>query len=195
MYTAELKAPWFHHAAGRDLARAVLEELQRHGYDSREARVFLQSFDHAELVRIRHELLPALGMQLRLVQLIADNAWGETFTLAPDGSLQPYDYRWMHSAEGLARLAQVVDGIGPQLDMIVAPQSTAGALQVSPLVATAHAQGLLVHPYTFRAEAESVPGYAGSFEELLAIFLWQVGVDGVTDFPDRALALRARGAP
>ncbi|MGA0805769.1 MAG: glycerophosphodiester phosphodiesterase [Pseudohongiellaceae bacterium] len=192
----ELKAPWFHHAEGKDLARAVLQELQRHGYQSKDAPVFLQSFDYPELQRVQQELLPALGMQLRLVQLIADNAWGETQVRSADGSMQPFDYAWMHAPEGLMRLATTVDGIGPALDMVLLPSSTAGRLQFSSLVTDAHAAGLLVHPYTFRAEPVALPSGVASFEELVAIFLWQVGVDGVfTDFPDRALQVRAAGAP
>lgn len=192
----ELKSPWFHHAEGKDLAAAVLQELKSHGYRERASPVLLQSFDHAELLRLRHELMPALGMSLRLVQLIADNAWGETFERQPDGSLQPYDYAWMHSAAGLEQLARSVDGIGPQLDMVVAPDSPPGAPRIGSLVRDAHAQGLLVHPYTFRATRETLPAYAGSLEELLQLFLWEVGVDGVfTDYPDRALRVRAAGAP
>lgn len=192
----ELKAPWFHHAEGKDLARAVLGELRQHGYTSKESPVYLQSFDYHELVRVRQELQPALGMQLRLVQLIADNAWGETLVRQADGSLQPFDYTWMQGAEGMAQLAATVDGIGPALDMVVLPVSTAEALQLSGLVETAHAQGLQVHPYTFRAEATALPRYAENFEHLLALFLWQVGVDGVfTDFPDLAVQVRDAGPP
>jgi glycerophosphoryl diester phosphodiesterase len=41
-----------------------------------------------------------------------------------------------------------------------------------------------------------LPAYAASFEELLGIFLWQVGVDGVfTDFPQRTRQVVDRGAP
>jgi glycerophosphoryl diester phosphodiesterase len=145
---------------------------------------------------VHDELQPELGMELRLVQLIADNSWGETFAPGPDGELQSVDYRWMHSPEGLARLATIVDGIGPQLDMLVSPRTAAAAPQPTALLAAARAQGLLVHPYTFRAEAEALPAYAASFEELLGIFLWQVGVDGVfTDFPQRTRQVVDRGAP
>ena len=187
----ELKAPWFHHAEGKDLALAVLGELRRHGYTHRQSPVYLQSFDYNELVRIRQQLLPALGMDLPLVQLIADNAWGETRERHADGSLQPFDYAWMHDNAGLARLAETVDGIGPALGMVLLPESTRQHPQFTGLVERAHAQGLLVHPYTFRAEPEALPAYADSFESLVAIFLQQAGVDGLfTDFPDRALRVR-----
>ena len=63
----------------------------------------------------------------------------------------------------------------------------------SGLVAKAHEAGLVVHPYTFRADAGLLPPYAESFEDLLAIFLFEADVDGVfTDFPDRAVKVLQR---
>ena len=53
----------------------------------------------------------------------------------------------------------------------------------------AHAAGLAVHPYTFRAD-ELPPGFS-SFEELVRFFLVDIGIDGLfTDFPDRVVQLR-----
>ena len=67
-----------------------------------------------------------------------------------------------------------------------------GALVVTDLVKDAHALGLEVHPYTFRAD--DLPDYAASLEDLLRVFFMEVGVDGgFTDQTDRAVAfLRAR---
>ncbi len=180
----ELKSPWFHHQHGKDLASAVLAVLREYGYDSREDAVFVQTFDYHELVRVHDELLPALGVELKLVQLIADNAWQETFEQDAAGTWQPYDYRWMQRPEGLRELARVADGIGPSIDMLVV--ETNGAIRPNALTAEAHAAGLLVHPFTFRSDA--LPAYAGSFDELLELFLVDAGVDGIfTDFPDKAV--------
>ncbi len=56
-------------------------------------------------------------------------------------------------------------------------------------VGYAHANGLQVHPYTFRADAGQVPAYANSFEHMLELFYVNAEVDGVfTDFTDRAVA-------
>ncbi len=53
----------------------------------------------------------------------------------------------------------------------------------------AHAAGLAVHPYTFRAD-ELPPGFS-SFEDLVRFFVVDVGIDGLfTDFPDRVVQLR-----
>ncbi len=184
----ELKSPWFHHQHGKDISTAVLQALKTYGYVNRDSKVFLQSFDHVELVRVHDELLPALGMDLPLVQLIADNSWLETYARDREGNWQPYDYNWMFTPEGIKTLAAVVTGIGPGLDMLIEPDSTSGNLHQTPLLNAAHDAGLQVHAYTFRADQGQIPPYATSFEGLLEIFCFTVGIDGVfTDFPDRAI--------
>ena len=40
--------------------------------------VYLQTFDFNELKRIKTELLPKMGMDLKLVQLVAYTDWHET---------------------------------------------------------------------------------------------------------------------
>lgn len=184
----ELKSPWFHHQHGKDIATAVLEVLKTYGYVNRESKIFLQSFDYVELVRVHDELLPALGMDLPLVQLIANNLWFETFAQDKNGIWLPYDYSWMHTADGLQTLARVATGIGPDLDMLVESTSVAGNIRPTPLLGAAHTAGLQVHAYTFRADAGQIPAYAESFADLVKIFCFTVGIDGVfTDFPDQAI--------
>lgn len=182
----ELKSPWFHHQHGKDLSRAVLQVLREYGYTTREDAIYLQSFDYPELQRLKLELLPELGMDLKLVQLIARNEWVETMALDADQVWQAYDFEWMLTSVGIRQLATLVDGLGPAWDMLLDARSVPalGAQFTSSFVQTAHEVGLQVHPYTFRREPEQLPSWAG-FENLLDIFLYQLGVDGVfTDFPD-----------
>lgn len=187
IYT-EIKSPWFFHNEGKDISLAVVKLLKEYGYTDKNHKVYLQTFDFNELKRIHNDLLPALDMKIKLVQLIAENDWNETFELDTDGSLKPYDYSWMHSAEGIKKLANYADGLGPALSMIVLPQSTKNNLIFSSLVNNAHSAGLEVHPYTFRLESNHIPAYASSFDELVNIFLFQANVDGIfTDFPDLAI--------
>ncbi len=182
----EIKSPWFHHQEGKDAATAILTVLKNYGYNAMTDKVFLQTFDFNELVRIHDELLPAMDMAIPLVQLIAQNEWQETFALEA-GEWRPYEYNWMLEAGGMAKLSTYANGVGPSLEMIVTADSAPGDIHFTPLVERAHAAGLQVHPYTFRRDPGRMPAYADNFEELLRLFLDEAGVDGVfTDFPDLA---------
>tara|TARA_R110002110_G_scaffold333755_2_gene544496 strand:+ start:61258 stop:62298 length:1041 start_codon:yes stop_codon:yes gene_type:complete len=168
----EFKAPNFHRREGHDIARRVLDVLVEKGYDQRRDQVFLQCFDDATLRYLRD----TLQTPLPLIQLIADNSWGEDSDV---------DYDFLQTAAGLDAVASYADGIGPWLMQIYRGKQADGSVELSSLVALAHERGLQVHPYTFRAD--QLPAGIDSFAELLDIFLHQAGVDGLfTDFPDLA---------
>jgi glycerophosphoryl diester phosphodiesterase len=81
----------------------------------------------------------------------------------------------------VAAIAEYADAIGPAKQLVDAA-----------LVDAAHAAGLQVHPYTFRAEAQFLSGGAPDLEAELRRY-FALGVDGVfSDHPDRAVAARAR---
>jgi glycerophosphoryl diester phosphodiesterase len=166
VYT-EVKSPAFHRAAGIDASALVLAALARHGYTRRSDPAFLQCFDFRELKRIREDL----HSDLPLVQLIGENAWGESDT----------DYDHLRTAAGLREVAAVADGIGPWVPQVL--QLAAGqAPQPTGLVEAAHALGLVVHPYTLRAD--DLPAGVADFTALVAA-LRAAGVDGAfSDFPD-----------
>jgi len=183
----EIKSPWFHLKEGKDISKKTLEILKKYGYLSKKDKIFLQCFDPNELKRIRTKLLPSLGMDLKLVQLIAMSLWCETMELK-DGSYQMYFYEWMFQPGGMAKVAEYADGVGPWKPMIISPMSTKDKIIVTDLVKDAHAAGMKVHPYTFRLDKGKIPEYAASYEDMLNIFYYKAGVDGVfTDFPDRAV--------
>ena len=166
----EIKAPAFFRHEGKDISKAVLRVLKKYGYISKFDRVYVQCFDSNETKRIHDELFPEFGMEVNLVQLLSPSKNHE-FDLGE-----------------IREIAKYADGIGPHFSMIVKKESTKGNRVVTDLVREAHDVGLVVHPYTFRADTGYVPGYAEDFEDLLKIFYCDEGVDGVfTDFPDRAV--------
>ena len=180
----EIKKPWFHHREGKDISRAVLETLKTHGYTGRDSKVFLQAFDAEELQRIHSELLPALKMDLPLVQLIAETDWEEKRVLRA-GEWVNYDYDWMRTPEGLERISGYAVGIGPWHPMLLDETGEAGSLP-----AEAQKLGLKVHPYTFRADPGQVPEAFDNFDDFVMFYLRRVKVDGVfTDQPDKVRAL------
>ena len=171
----EIKEPAWHRTQGRDISRIVLDLLARYGYKTKTDKVYVQCFDEAEVKRIRTEL----GYKGHLVQLI-------------EGSRPLLDeHKHLRTPAGLAETAKVADGIGPALPDVVTRKDD-GTLEPTALVRDAHAAGLVVHPYTFRADA--LPPGVGSLEDLLRVALVDIGIDGLfTDHPDRAVAfLRTR---
>ena len=168
----EIKSPAFHLSEGKDLGRAVVATLKQYGYTSKDDLAYVQTFEFAELKRLHDEILPEAGVELKLVQLL-------------DGG---DDNAWMQTADGVAQIALYADGLGPEKGMIIDRDSTKNNLRISSLVGLAHDNGLQVHPYTFRLDEGQVPAYADSFEHMLELFYFNVGVDGLfTDFPDRAV--------
>ena len=168
----EIKSPEFHLAEGKDLGRAVVAELKAYGYTSKEQKVFLQTFSWEEVKRLRDEILPEAGIDLKLVMLVGDDE----------------EYQWMFNERGMQEVGRYADGFGPDKSLLIEPDSTSGNLKISNLVELAHANGMQVHPYTFRADAGQVAKWADSFEEMLEAFFFEAGIDGAfTDFPDRAV--------
>ena len=166
----EIKRPAWHREEGADPAPQLLEVLTDFGYKNRDDPVFVQCFDDAELRRLRHEL----NCPFRLVQLIGDNAWHEADT----------DYNRMITAQGISRLAETADAIGPGIFHLYELRDSLP--QPTELTEFAHDANLLVHPYTFRDD-DLPPGFVG-FDELVRFFADEIGVDGLfTDFPDLAL--------
>jgi len=168
----EIKNPAWHKEEGVDLSALVIELLDDLGYRTQSDAVFLQCFDAAEVKRIRHEL----GCKLKLVQLVAENSWGESDS----------DYDFLKTPDGLREIAKTADGIGPWLNQLVDTTGVDGQPVSSGMVKSAHDAGLVVHPYTFRAD-QLGQGFE-TLSEMVAWFSESLGVDGVfTDFPDQAL--------
>lgn len=169
----EIKSPAWHKTESVDLSALVLQVLDEYGYKNRDDSVFLQCFDATEVRRIREDL----GCELKMVQLIGENSWGESDT----------DYEPLKTAAGLARLAETVEGVGPWIGHLIRMADIDGHPVSTGFVSAAHAAGLQVHPYTFRAD-ELAPGFE-SLQEMVRWFADELKIDGLfTDFTDIAAA-------
>jgi glycerophosphoryl diester phosphodiesterase len=167
----EVKRPAWHRQEGVDVFVLVLKLLAEYGYRKREDAAWLQCFDPAELKRARKDL----GSELRQVQLLGENNWGEAET----------DYDLLRTPAGLRQVATYADGIGPWLGQLYTLADIDGHPVSTGLASAAHAAGLVVHPYTFRSD-DLAPGF-GSFAAMVRWFVTELEVDGLfTDFPDRA---------
>lgn len=128
----ETKHPSYFASIGLPMERHLVAELHAAGWDSADAPVFIQSFE-VDNLKLLHTLT-----KVRLIQLVAA-------TGAPADGAAP-SYAAMMTPAGLRAVAAYAWGIGPDKDMV----DQGGA--AGSLVADAHAAGLRVHVWTFRAE-------------------------------------------
>ena len=161
----ETKNPSYFKTIGLDFEVQLLELLDRYGYGAVGSPIFIQSFEEEILQSLRHKT--GLPLIMLLYPRREDN---------PDAaSFEP------HIA--LEKAAEFAYGVGPSKSLLITDDG-----RDTGFVATAHALGLAVHPWTFRADRLPA-GTISAEDEFLAYF--RLGVDGVfTDFPD--LGLKAR---
>ncbi|AQR62468.1 glycerophosphodiester phosphodiesterase [Brevundimonas sp. LM2] len=176
----ELKHPTYFAAIGLPLEPPFLEALRTNALMAADSPIMVQCFEI--------ECLRTLNAQTDapLVQLMS----------LSDGPADHPErtYAAMATPEGLAEIATYADAIGVETAMILprTPQGTAGT--PTTLVVDAHAAGLKVVAWTFRAEDVFVPiDYRGDLTGWIRRF-YALGVDAVfSDFPGVAVA--ARTAP
>jgi len=178
----ETKHPSYFASIGHPMEALLVAQLKAAGWDTPSDPVFIQSFEVDNLKRLH-------GMtKLRLIQLM-DARGGPADQAAPS-------YAAMITPAGLKAVAAYAYGIGPGLAMI-----QDGDKPPTTLVADAHAAGLRLHPWTFRAENAFLPNSLqvgadpaahGRVDTAMRHYL-ALGVDGFfTDFP--AIGVEARNA-
>lgn len=174
----ETKHPTYFRSIGLPLEPRLASVIRRARLGPRECVV--QSFEPTSLRRMAAE---RLGVPLWQ----ALGTTGGPYDLVSSGD--PTTYKDMMTPAGLARIAEYADWIGPD------KSSVAG----TSLVADAHAAGLRIGPYTFRAENQFLPARfrrgsgANDFGDAFAEYAlyYGMGVDAVvTDFPDLAVLAR-----
>jgi glycerophosphoryl diester phosphodiesterase len=166
----EIKSPAWHKQEGVDVSPMVLQQIREFHGSSKQELVYVQCFDDAEVRRLKFDL----ECPWKLVQLIGNNSWNEAAT----------DYTELRTPEGLARTAEIADGIGPSIEHLYSIED--GTPKSSMLVEQAHQLGLSVHPYTFRSD--DLPHGFASLEELVRFCVVELAVDGLfTDFTDEVV--------
>ncbi|OKK07847.1 glycerophosphodiester phosphodiesterase [Streptomyces sp. CB03234] len=170
----ETKHPSYFRSLGLPLEPVLADLVRRNRLGPREC--VIQSFEPSSLLRLAEERL-----RVPLWQALGTSG-------GPYG--HPLTYRDMMTPAGLRAIAAYAQWIGPDKSSLVPP---------STLLADAHAAGLKVGAYTFRAENQYLPAelrrgtdpnaFGDAFGEYARHFA--LGVDAVvTDFPDLAVIAR-----
>ncbi|NML45190.1 glycerophosphodiester phosphodiesterase [Ramlibacter sp. G-1-2-2] len=194
---------------------AVLKAIQDNGLNTKDAPIFVQSFDPESLKYLR-----SIGLATKVVQLVDGNdvdyrtgamiyqtsdvynfvdGRPYSWTLAGDGRY----FGVMLTPAGLAEVKAYADGIGPWKPQVMAwsvvPFKTGAGLadvntiQPTSLLADAHKAGLFVHSYTFRNEKKYLPGLYGGDPVKEYLDFYRAGIDGVfSDFANTAFAARTQ---
>jgi len=183
----ETKHPTYFRNQGLPLEAALVTMVRKYGLDSPNAPIVIQSFEINNLVLLR-DLYRFRAKEVFLTDPDAGKGFGDTKT-----------YDQLLSPAGMAYISKYVQAIGPYKLQVI-PRNADGTLGTpTTLVRRAHRFGLIVTPYTFRAENFYVPtdlrigtdpaGYGDAFAEDVAYM--KAGVDGLfCDQPDICLEAR-----
>jgi glycerophosphoryl diester phosphodiesterase len=177
----ETKHPARFAALGLPLEERVVADLRIHGLDTQKAPVFLQSFEAASLRTL------AKLCEVRRIQLLGSRP---PFPLE-DATATGDRLGWL-TLRYLQEIRTYAHGVGPDKNLVISKTGEGRLGPATTLVADAHRAGLLVHPYTFRAENAFLPlefqrgdpakrgelaGVLGDLEGELQRFL-DLGIDG-----------------
>ncbi|MFC9846976.1 glycerophosphodiester phosphodiesterase [Streptomyces sp. NPDC060223] len=187
----EIKHPTYFRALGLNTEQMLAKALRQAGKDKKNSPVIIQSFEPTSLQRMSK----LVGNPLAVL-LSAANTQPFDFVATGD----PRTVADLITPKGLKEIATYAQGIGPTVDLIIPKDASGNFTTPSTLVKDAHAQGLILHPYTMRNENPFLPpafrkgtdvdAYGDVFSVFKAYFA--TGIDGVfSDNADTAVLARA----
>jgi glycerophosphoryl diester phosphodiesterase len=199
------------------LEDALIKIIKDNGLNSKDAPIFVQSFEPGSLKYMRShgletlqvQLIDGNGVEFRTGKVLLNNiANSRPFDWTVSGDPRSYDA--MLTPEGLAEIKTYADGIGVWKAYIVplkifpwkdsnadgtpykGSTPEASTQEATSLVANAHKLGLFVHVFTFRNEKKYLAADYHGDPCLEYLKFFRLGVDGVfTDFTHTGVVARA----
>jgi glycerophosphoryl diester phosphodiesterase len=188
---------------------AIMKIINDNNLNSKDAPIYVQSFDPASLKYLR-----SIGLKSKVVQLVDGNdvnyKTGEMIYATNDvyNFVDGRPYSWtvggdaryfgeMLTPAGLAEVKTYADGIGPWkpqvMSLTVNPWKATNAdgtpytgsladvntIAPTSLIADAHKAGLFVHTYTFRNEQKYLAGIYKGDPTAEYLAFFKAGIDGV----------------
>lgn len=187
----ETKHPTLFRQMGLPLEERLTALLKRYGRHRADAPQFLESFEAQSLQRLGR--LGVAAPKIFLLSGLTSQPWdfvvsGDKRTVAD-----------LVTPAGLKWTASFAQGIGPTTDLIIPHDASGKLLEPTTLVADAHREGLVLHPYTARNENQFLPADyrvgtdPNAYGDPLASFArwFATGIDGLfTDNADTAVLAR-----
>lgn len=166
----EVKEPAFYSREGKDITGAVIEMLDKYGYNKPDGNSILQIFDYDAVKDAR-----AKGWKGELAMLVTKN--GQHLT--DDKKI----HQWLMTPEGLAEVSKYASIYAPGFTLLAEPAEDGKGYKNTGLADLARKNGMKVHSWTFRKDSPWA-GFANSDEALDAAFK-DIRLDGLfSDFPD-----------
>ena len=189
----ELKHPSYLRGIGKDLLPPLIADVRAAGGQSVADKMFVQSFEIGALKTLAE--MSSIRWSCTQLVSVGEGPWDR----------QDLTYAQMLTDEGLREIASYARGLGADNALILPRNNDLSRAPPTDLVARAHAAGLVVHPWTLRAENFFLPPNLRRGDPSAANYLqlhgdaeadarafYALGVDGViTDFPATAVAARA----
>jgi glycerophosphoryl diester phosphodiesterase len=186
----ETKHPTYFRKLGLELEPRLIKLLRAYGRHRADSPNFVQSFEPSSIQRLKKSVdCPGVC----LLDKPSSRPWD--FVEAGD----PRTVADLVKPEGLKWMAEFADGIGPVVDLVI-PKNPDGSLgEPTTLVRDAHAENLVLHPYTMRNENPFLPANfrkgtdADAYGDVFGAYrtYFATGIDGVfTDNPDTGVLAR-----
>ena len=184
----EIKHSTYLHAEGFDPEREVARLAKKYHLNSKKAPMWVQSFELTALKDLRRA-----GYKGRSTFLTT--AKGGPYDLHEQGTT----YAELTTRRSMGELSRWIDGFGPEKAQVIPLRADGSLGEPTRFVADAHAAGLKVTPWTFRAENSFLPtdhrigtdpaDFGRALDEVTRFY--EAGVDGVfCDQPDVCVEAR-----
>jgi glycerophosphoryl diester phosphodiesterase len=186
----ETKHPTYFQSLNLPLEDRLIATLRANDFSARQATVYIQSFEVANLKALREKIGDSQP-NWKLVQLMDDRT-RKPYDFVKAGDERTYGD--LMTEAGMREIATYANGVGPYKLTIINVDGSGNFQEPSDLVRNAHLAKLLVFPYTFRPEnaflhaplkaegPDSTRNPSGSVSEIQAYL--KAGIDGFfTDDP------------
>ena len=159
---------------GLDILKGVIDTMTKFGYNEKDSKAILQTFDYESLLRARE-----LGWKGELCMLVT--ASGQSTKNDKER------HAWLRTPEGIKEVSRYATIYAPNFNLLAVPTADGSGYTLSNIGELARQNGMKLHSWTLRKD--DLPKGFKNFDEVLDVSFKQLKVDGMfSDFPDLVIA-------